>query len=159
LDHAAKVDGFYPLDLKQYYEAITYVYFTTNEATRLKDFMGVSHVNDPAQLLAWTARDSFLPLITASQKPVFADDQETLKSVLRETFDPRHTVYLPAEASNRLRATNQANARILSSKFSAHRVKIEAEAETPAMVVIAQAFYHPWHAYVDGKRSALWRAN
>jgi uncharacterized membrane protein YfhO len=27
------------------------------------------------------------------------------------------------------------------------------------MVVVAQAYYHPWHAYVDGKRAPLWRAN
>jgi uncharacterized membrane protein YfhO len=27
------------------------------------------------------------------------------------------------------------------------------------MVVVAQAFYHPWRAYVDGARVPLWRAN
>jgi uncharacterized membrane protein YfhO len=27
------------------------------------------------------------------------------------------------------------------------------------MVVVAQAFYHPWQAYVDGKPTPLWRAN
>jgi len=27
------------------------------------------------------------------------------------------------------------------------------------MVVVAQAYYHPWHAYVDGEPTRLWRAN
>jgi uncharacterized membrane protein YfhO len=27
------------------------------------------------------------------------------------------------------------------------------------MVVVAQAFYHPWRAYVDGAPVRLWRAN
>jgi uncharacterized membrane protein YfhO len=27
------------------------------------------------------------------------------------------------------------------------------------MVVVAQAFYHPWRAFVDGKTVPLWRAN
>ena len=27
------------------------------------------------------------------------------------------------------------------------------------MLVVAQAFYHPWHAYVDGNATPLWRAN
>ena len=38
-------------------------------------------------------------------------------------------------------------------------VEAEVEAEAPAMVVVAQAYYHPWHAYVDGKSTPLWRAN
>ena len=36
---------------------------------------------------------------------------------------------------------------------------MEVIAEAPAMVVVAQAYYHPWQAYVDGKRTRLWRAN
>ena len=31
--------------------------------------------------------------------------------------------------------------------------------DAPAMVVIAQTYYYPWHAYVDGKPVPLWRAN
>ena len=32
-------------------------------------------------------------------------------------------------------------------------------AGAPALVVVAQGFYHPWRAYVDGKRTELFRAN
>jgi uncharacterized membrane protein YfhO len=36
---------------------------------------------------------------------------------------------------------------------------VEVAADASAMVVVAQAFYHPWRAYVDGARVKLWRAN
>ena len=32
-------------------------------------------------------------------------------------------------------------------------------APRPAVVVASQTYYHAWHAYVDGKRVPLWRAN
>ena len=33
------------------------------------------------------------------------------------------------------------------------------DADAPAMVVVAQSYYHPWRAYVDGHATPLWRAN
>jgi len=44
-------------------------------------------------------------------------------------------------------------------KFSAQRIEMQVDSTMPAMVVVAQAFYHPWHAYVDGVRVPLLRAN
>ena len=38
-------------------------------------------------------------------------------------------------------------------------VVAEVEAKSSALVVVAQSDYPPWHAYVDGKRAAVWRAN
>jgi hypothetical protein len=159
LDHASKFDGFYPLDLKEFLDVFKHVYFTTNQAERLKDFLGVSLISNPTNAVDWVRRDSFLPMITAGQQPVFADSAETLNSVLSDRFDPLRVVYLPVEARGRLQATNAANARIVSSRFSPQRLGIEMEAGAPAMVVVAQAYYHPWHAYVDGRPTPLWRAN
>jgi hypothetical protein len=159
LDHASKIDGFYPLDLKEFLDIFKHVYFTTNQAERLKDFLGVSYISNPTNAVDWVHRDSFLPMITAGQKPVFADKAETLNSVLGDGFEPLRLVYLPLEAQGQLQATSAANARIVSSQFTHHWLGIEVEAGAPAMVVVAQAFYHPWHAYVDGKPTPLWRAN
>ena len=33
------------------------------------------------------------------------------------------------------------------------------ETPAPAMVVVAQSFYYPWRATVNGKAANLWRAN
>ena len=159
LDHVAKFDGFYPLDLKEFGELFHLVYFTTNNTARLLDFAGIAMTGNPTNAVDWIARDSFLPMFTAGQKPVFAGSASTLAALVAASFEPLRAVYLPPEAQGQIQATNAANARIVSSQFSRHRLGIEVEAGAPAMVVVAQAFYHPWHAYVDGKPTPLWRAN
>jgi hypothetical protein len=159
LDHVAKFDGFYPLDLKEFGEVFNLVYFTTNNTARLLDFAGIAMTGNPTNAVDWIGRDTSLPMITAGQKPVFAGSASTLAAVGDAGFEPLRVVYLPLEARGRIQATNAANARIISSQFARHRLGIEMEAGAPAMVVVAQAFYHPWHAYVDGKPTPLWRAN
>ena len=56
-------------------------------------------------------------------------------------------------------ATNQTQARVLNSKFTAQRVDIEVETSGPSLVVVAQTWYHNWRAYVDGRPAPLLRAN
>ncbi len=159
LDHAAKFDGFYSLDLKEYLEVFKRLYFTTNEAAPLKDFLGISLVSNPTNLVDWLPRGTYCPLITAGQNPVFAHPEEALKAILGSDFDPRRTVYLPWDVRDEVHARENANARIVSAQITPHRWEMEVEADAPAMVVASQAFYHPWHAYVDGKATPLWRAN
>jgi uncharacterized membrane protein YfhO len=98
-------------------------------------------------------------MITAGQKPVFVSDAKIMNALIGDNFEPLRTVYLPLEARGRVLASDQVKARIVSSQFSPHRLGIEVEADAPAMLVVAQVFYHPWHAYVDGKPTRLWRAN
>jgi hypothetical protein len=159
LDDVAKLDGFYSSDLKEHLEIFKRVFFTTNDAVGLKDFLGVSRVSNPTNIFDWVPRDSFLPLVTAGQQPVFANDIDTLGALFSANFEPRRTIYLPPEAADKIHATAQANAKIISTRFSAQRLEIETEADASAIVSIAQTYYHPWHAYVDGMRVQLWRAN
>jgi uncharacterized membrane protein YfhO len=44
-------------------------------------------------------------------------------------------------------------------RFLAQRVTAHVDAAAPGWVVIAQTYYHPWRAYVDGQPVHLWRAN
>jgi uncharacterized membrane protein YfhO len=55
--------------------------------------------------------------------------------------------------------TNASEAKIISQQFAAQRLQLMVESPTPALVVIAQAFYHDWHAFVDGKPIPILRAN
>ncbi len=119
LDYAAKFDGFHSLDLKEFGAVFNLVYFATNKPVRLQDFLGISKVNNPTNEVDWVARDSFLPMITAGQKPVFAADTNTFAALDDARFEPLRTVYLPLEAQGQIQATNAANARILSSNFGA----------------------------------------
>ena len=50
-------------------------------------------------------------------------------------------------------------ARVLSTRWSDHELKIEVESAAPAMVTIAQASAPGWRAEVNGKPALLWRAN
>ena len=117
LDHAAKFDGFYPLDLKEFGEIFSLVYFTTNTTARLQDFLGVSLTGNPTNSVDWVRRDSFLPMITAGQKPVFADSASTVAALGGTGFEPLRVVYLPLEAQGRIQATNAASARMRKSAF------------------------------------------
>ncbi len=155
-----KVDGFCSLPLKEHAEIISILNSGTNLLVEpLADFLGVAQVTTPDNLFAWQSRPNFMPTVTAGQRPRFAGKTETLQALARDDFAPRQEVYLPATARREVITTNAAVARIISSDWAAQRVRFAVEAATPAMVVIAQSFYHNWRASVDGHPATLWRAN
>ncbi|MDE3065909.1 MAG: YfhO family protein, partial [Verrucomicrobiota bacterium] len=171
-DNIPKVDGFWSLHLGYEWniDGIFYgVYrdnrfggytFGTNALPApLLNFLGVSQISAPNTIFAWRARKSFLPLVTAGQRPIFAGDSETLKKLQSPDFDPRRTVYLPWSTRNEVNVTNASKTKIVFQRFGAQRARLTVEAPAPALVVIAQAFYHDWHAFVDGQPVPLLRAN
>ena len=181
LDGLPNVDGFYSLYVKEEYEAVSTMYFSTNTlpenyfdkefmargipyistnyVTSLADFLGVSQITAPGKLFDWEARPNYMPLLTAGQKPVFIDDTASSYVLLDPAFDPRQIVYLPVESRPFVTVSNRTEARIISRQFSAHRAALEIEADQPSMVVAAQTFYPCWKASVDRHPARLWRAN
>lgn len=125
----------------------------------LADFLGVSQISTPDKMFAWNSRTNFLPLATAGQKPVFANAEDTLPTLASPGFNPRATVYLAPEARPSITVSNASAPKIIPRVFSAQKILLDVEAEAPAMVVVAQSFYHCWHAYVDGVPSRIWPAN
>ena len=160
LDAVPKVDGFFSLTPREGDAVLSLFYTTTNASfPRLEDFLGVSQITAPDQIFHWQARTSFLPLVTAGQKPVFLDDTNSLYALTRNDFDGGKIVFLPPEAKTFVTVSNQTSAKILNSKFSNRTVDAEAEAAEPSLVVVAQTYYHNWHVYVDGQPAPLRRAN
>jgi hypothetical protein len=153
LDDIPKCDGFFPLYLREYADLPT-------DSTPMLDFLGVSQIlTGDTNTFRWMPRSTFMPLLTGGQKPLF-DSKETILQMLSNTnFDPRTEVYLPLETSGSVIATNPATVKITTEKFFAQKIEATVEADAPAMLVAAQAYYHPWRAYVDGKRVPLLRAN
>jgi hypothetical protein len=125
----------------------------------LADFAGGSQISSSDTSFTWTDRTNFMPLVSAGQQPVFASHAEILRNVGSLDFNPRTTVYLPIEAREFVRASSNAAANIGELRISAERTEFNVEAKAPAVVVVAQAFYVPWHAYVDGARVRLLEAN
>ncbi len=159
LDAVPKVDGFFSLTPRESDDLNSLLYGTTNEFPRLEDFMGVSQIAAPDAFYHWQPRKTFLPLVTAGQKPVFLDDANTLRALTRPDFDGSKVVFLPPEAKTFVTVTNQTAASLLKSHFGTQNVNIEIEAGAPSLVVVAQTWYHNWRADVDGKPARLLRAN
>jgi hypothetical protein len=160
LDGVPKVNGFFSLYPAQGGELNSVLYGSTNASfPRLADFMGVSQITSPQEITEWLPRDSFLPLATAGQRPVFLDDTSTVHALIAPDFDSRNVVFLPPELQACVSATNHADARVISQRFAPEQVDLEVEAAAPALVVIAQTWYHQWRAYVDGAPVRLLRAN
>jgi hypothetical protein len=160
LDAVPKVDGFFSLTPRESDEVQSLLYATTNaDFPRLEDFLGVSQITAPGEFLTWKSRPTFLPLVTAGQKPVFLDNAGTLRALTQPDFAGGQTVFLPPAAKSLVTVTNQTIARVLSSNFGTQRVDVEVEAAEPSLVVVAQTWYHTWRAYVAGKPAPLLRAN
>jgi hypothetical protein len=165
-ENIPKVDGFCSLHLKDEWDidGIFYGGYLDRPNSNappapLLDFLGVSQISAANSIFAWQPRTTFLPLVTAGQKPVFATDNAAVQQLQGVDFDPRHVVYLPQSDRAEVGVTNASETKISSLHFGAQRVQFTAATPAPALVVVAQAYYHNWHACVDGRPVPLWRAN
>ena len=160
LDGVAKCDGFFPLTLSDHAALFYNFWDDRHPAAPLLDFLGVADVlQNGSNHLAWAPRTTYLPRLTIGQQPVFAGDYATLTALTNAGFSPRSEVYLPLEARGLVNASSVSAARILSASYAAQHIEAQVETPAPAMLVAAQTYYHPWHAYVDGRPARLWRAN
>ena len=160
LDGVPKVNGFYPLFLRVERDIWSLLYESSNQPPPgLLDFLGVAQNTAPGKYFEWESRASYLPLATTGQEPLFVDDAAVLLFLSKTNFNPRATVYLPPEAKPFVHVTNQTQANIVTSRYSAHHAEIEVLTGQPSLLVVAQTYHYPWRAYVDGRPTTLWRAN
>jgi len=160
LDNVAKCDGFFPLYLSDY--AIWFFNFWDDRhpAAPMQDFLGVAgRLQFRSSRFEWVPRLTALPLLTAGQQPRFADDLATLTALTNADFQPRTEVYLPLEARPFVTVSHASAARLSSVRQMPESLEAEVSALEPTMLVAAQTYYHPWQAWLDGKRVRLWRAN
>jgi hypothetical protein len=160
LDGVPKVDGFLSLCPREADDVNTLFYGTTNaDIPRLEDFMGVSQITSTNNICTWQSRKTFLPLVTAGQKPFFFDDYSAWHALSQTNFYGGRLVILPEATKAFVTVTNQTNARVLNSQFGAETVDAMVEADASSLVVISQSYYHDWRAWVDDRPAALLRAN
>jgi hypothetical protein len=155
-----KLDGFFPLYLRQERDVIERLYFATNAHVEgVSDFLGIGAIgrgNDP---VAWHGRPRAMPLATAGQTPVFADTTSCLTRMFTPEFDPHATVFLPPSAENATIARAAARVRIHPLESRVHRLRWQVETETPCWMVVAQTHFGPWRAQVSGAPARIWPAN
>jgi len=155
-----KADGFYALYIKEERDIHFRLFQTDNEARpELGRFLGFCQATAPTNVVVWHARTNYLPLVTAGQLPIFADRKETLEGLMSTNFAPEQVVYLPISVSNDVKVASPGTARLKSREITSHKVSVDVSASGPSLVVIAQAYYPRWKAFVDGQPAELLRAN
>ena len=160
LDGVPKVNGFFSQFPRELSDTWWLLYDPTRAfPERFADFLGITRISSSDTLFTWAHRTNALPLVTAGQQPIFANATNTLRALASPDFDPTKLVYLPEELRTHSIATNAAKARVLSTRWDAHTLHIEVEAEAPAWVVIAQTYYHMWKAPTDERQLPIHRAN
>jgi len=176
LEGIPKADGFFSLEPRATHEATLLLYAGTNGLRdRLADFTGVTHANPPPNIFHWQRRENALPLITAGQHAEFSVYGEALPQMTSSNWNPRETVFLylsgkhrdgylrwpplTTQPDRRLQLAGTVAAHVLSTEWTAHRVECEVESPAPTLVVLAQSYYHPWQATVNGQPAEILRAN
>src|SRR6185503_13576548 len=155
-----RIGGAFTLQLGESAEIESVLYKNIRtDLPRLADFLCVSQMTKPGEIVEWIARTNYLPMVTAGQQPVFAESAQVLQQLAQPTFDARQVVYLPAWTKPLITVTNQAQAEILSSNFRAQRVELAVQARDPAWVVLSQTYAPAWKARLDGQPVPLRPAN
>jgi hypothetical protein len=159
LDDLPQIDGFFSMTPRESAMATQLPYkHPEREFPALLDLMAVSHTT-VSNTLEWAARPSAMAVVTGGQEPTFTDDQTALDTLSKTNFDFRRTVFLPLEARGVVSATRQEKAGVSLTSWRNERIEIKTEAGGPSLVVISQAYYPAWKAYVDGMPAKIWRAN
>jgi len=151
LERIPKVNGFPSLQPREQDDIEALLYRSPGtEYPALMDFLGVSVVSTRSNILDWTSRTTALRLITAGQKPVFLETSNILPALASSEFRPRDEVYFPRELESKITVRNSSVVKVESKRVTAHRIEADTTASEPAMLVIAQTFYHQWQAMIDG---------
>ncbi|MGZ5506652.1 MAG: YfhO family protein [Limisphaerales bacterium] len=160
VDGLPKVDGFFSLNLKETDRVLRqFDDASPQKIEHLENLLGVSQTIEEGKVFDWVRRDSYLPVITVGEEPVFGHEEANFAAVTDPAADIRHTVYLPLEAKSEVKAHREDGARIISKKVLSNRVAVQVDTPRPAMALINQSYYHNWNAYIDGKPAKLWRAD
>lgn len=158
LDGIAKIDGFFPLYLRDM-ASLKELFgkASPEKSTGAFDFASVMYCPDHDRHLAWRKRKTALPLIIGGQTAVYADGSDAMRRFFATNFIPWETVILPKSAQTA--TTDTAQVVISGTQFSNNRIDFIANASGPALVTIGQAFHRNWRAFVDGRPAPLLRAN
>jgi hypothetical protein len=160
LDEVPQIDGFFSLTPREVCRVTALPYDQPlRDFPMLLDFLGVAQATVPGKTLEWAPRPSAMPLVTAGQKPVFADDRTAFDALSQTNVDLRQVVLLPLAARGSISATQQTAAQVLDAKFASQSISIQTKAPAASLVVISQTHYPAWRAYVDGRPTKILRAN
>ena len=151
--------GFYSLYTAQQNDLRALWSSRTNVSPAMADVLGVRWISSESNLFAQDERPTALPLVSAGQRPVFAERGETVQALASSSFNPANEVLLTPAAKGQIQATNFAGARVLAIRQGASSLEADVESDAPTLVTIAQTDYPGWSATVNGRPARIWPAN
>jgi hypothetical protein len=159
LERMPKTDGMFSLYPRRTADVTFMLYRSNSYPERLADFLAVSQISARSNLFSWETRPTSLPLVTGGQKPVFADEKETLRHLVSPTFNPRAEVLLPLEAQASVGDLGPAEVVVQSLRQTPDKMDMYVTSTAKALVVIAQTDYHWWKCFIAEKPAEIIRAN
>lgn len=158
LENYGKYFGNDTLYLRGQYEVSQWLNIRTNLGN-LGDFLGITHQFPRTGTQEPIIRTNTMPMISCGQSPVFLDYKETAFAVDDEQYDLRRYALLPRETRQTLLSIQSASGLIHTNLISAHCIDFSVEANEPLLVTIAQSYFSPWQAEVNGRKTPVYRAN
>jgi hypothetical protein len=127
----------------------------------MADFLGICQAAKMEFGLGvqWQSRHTVMPLVTAGQKPLFGGDEDLLKAMNSDHFDPRKMVLFQAGDETQVIGNTSPDAVVDGFTFSPHKIGFRVTSPEPALAVLAQTHHPNWTATVDGSPTVLLRAN
>lgn len=86
------------------------------------------------------------------------DDARALEALSAPDFQPARTVIL-SEGQPPENNGSGAEDRVVVLTYDAERIVMEADLDSPGILVLRDTYYPGWRAFVDGAETAIWRAN
>lgn len=160
LDHIPQLHGFYPMDLKYYRELLPWFHVEPDEDVQsLIEFAGLAYTQQPEKAVEWVRKWNPLPLVTAGQKPVTLEEDGFFTLLQEQRFQPTKEAYFYPSEANDLQDIVTGQATVEDIDWREQSVQFKVNAAKPSIVVLAQTYYHPWVATVDGITTPLRRVN
>lgn len=160
LDELPQIDSFFSLTPRQVNTVVARLYARReHDFSSLLDFLAVSQLTADSHPFDWVSRPTAMPLVTAGQEPIFANDPTSFAAISETNIDFRHTVFLPLESQGAITAMRQVEARVDCTEFTNRKITMDTHSGAACLVTVSQAWYPVWGAYVDGEPAKLWRAN
>ena len=116
LDDLPQIDGFFSL-IPREISRVTALPYDHPDRASPGCWISWGYPKQPsrARRFDWAPRPSAMPLVTAGQQPVFADDRAAFDALSQTNLDLRQIVFLPLEARGSISATQQTAARVLDA--------------------------------------------
>ena len=88
------------------------------------------------------------------------DEHAAVQRISSANFDYRRSVVIDSSPVLTFQSQGGMNVRAATIKrYTANRVDIKTESETPGLLVLTDTYYPGWKAYVDGQETKIYPAN